>query len=219
MESLSRQPDLDHLLYQTAVAGPSKPAGLDSTGHVAAHATAATAATVLTPEEADASMAGGEREEVQIKLVDKLQATASPAETASIGGGAEMSVVDATSQLVEEAGAGALDIAQRRALLLGRTKQRHVCLQCGRECPSKHKLKRHLSTHSEQRPYNCHLCGKSFKWTEYLAKHMRTQHPGVEGERALSHVFLHSAQIATLFGNVCVASQKRQRVSNGVVEV
>ena len=218
MESLSRQPDLDRLLYQTVVVGPSKPAGLDSTGHVTAHAAAATAATVLTPEKTDASMAGGEREEVQIKLVDKLQVTASPAETAAVGGGAE-SVVDATSQLVEEAGAGALDIAQRRALLLGRTKQRHVCLHCGRECPSKHKLKRHLSTHSEQRPYNCHLCGKSFKWTEYLAKHMRTQHPGVEGERALSRVSLHSAQIATLFGNVWVASQKRQRVSNGVVVV
>ncbi|CAI8024654.1 Transcription factor HIVEP2 [Geodia barretti] len=186
MESLSRQPDLDRLLYQTVVVGPSKPAGLDSTGHVTAHAAAATAATVLTPEKTDASMAGGEREEVQIKLVDKLQATASPAETAAVGGGAE-SVVDATSQLVEEAGAGALDIAQRRALLLGRTKQRHVCLHCGRECPSKHKLKRHLSTHSEQRPYNCHLCGKSFKWTEYLAKHMRTQHPGVEVPVFVTH--------------------------------
>lgn len=181
MESLSRQPDLDRLLYQSAVSGPSKTAGLDTAGLAAAQA--ATAATVLNPEKADASMASSEREEVQIKLVDKLQ---SPAKAPAIGGGAGgavESLVDATSQLVEEAGAGALDIAQRRALLLGRTKQRHVCLQCGRECPSKHKLKRHLSTHSEQRPYNCHLCGKSFKWTEYLAKHMRTQHPGVEGER------------------------------------
>ena len=197
MESLSRQPDLDHLLYQSAV---SKPAGA---GH--AHATAAT----LTPEKADASMASGEREEVQIKLVDKVQAVASPVEAAAIGGGASGAVenlVDATSRQLEEAGAGALDIAQRRALLLGRTKQRHVCLQCGRECPSKHKLKRHLSTHSEQRPYNCHLCGKSFKWTEYLAKHMRTQHPGVEGERNLSHTLSTLFSMATVFGSVWVAT-------------
>ena len=176
MESISRQPDLNRLLYQSPVAGSSpgaKSTALESAGHGGQTA----AATVLTPEKADASMSG-EREEVQIKLVDKLQAVTSPVEAAAIGGETTLAL-DATSQL-EEAGA-ALDIAQRRALLLGRTKQRHVCLQCGRECPSKHKLKRHLSTHSEQRPYNCHLCGKSFKWTEYLAKHMRTQHPGVEG--------------------------------------
>lgn len=176
MESLSRQPDLDRLLYQSSVAGSSpsaKPTALDSAAHIAQ----ATAATVLTPEKADA----GDRAEVQIKLVDKLQSVRSPVEAAATGGGAAGENLDATtSQLSEEAGA-ALDLAQRRALLLGRTKQRHVCLQCGRECPSKHKLKRHLSTHSEQRPYNCPLCGKSFKWTEYLAKHMRTQHPGAEG--------------------------------------
>ena len=178
MESLSRQPDLDRLLYQSAIAGPSPVTQQAGAGHAVA---LATAATVLTPEKADAPTAGG-REEVQIKLVDKLQAVTCPVEAAAIGGSARGAEnLDATSQL-EEAGAGALDIAQRRALLLGRTKQRHVCLQCGRECPSKHKLKRHLSTHSEQRPYNCHLCGKSFKWTEYLAKHMRTQHPGAEGE-------------------------------------
>ena len=178
MDSLSRQPDLDRLLYQSpvTVSAPSvnSPSlvGLDGSGHTEQ----TTAATVLCPEKADAS-AAGERKEVRIQLVDKLQSVTSPVEAATGGGAGE--TLDATSQL-EEAGA-ALDLAQRRALLLGRTKQRHVCLQCGRECPSKHKLKRHLSTHSEQRPYNCHLCGKSFKWTEYLAKHMRTQHPGVEG--------------------------------------
>ena len=76
-----------------------------------------------------------------------------------------------------------LDIATRRTILLGRTKNKYVCEVCGRECPSKHKLKRHLSTHSEERPFSCQICGKSFKWTEYLQKHMRQQHPGgVEGE-------------------------------------
>jgi KRAB domain-containing zinc finger protein len=54
---------------------------------------------------------------------------------------------------------------------------RFKCSICGRECPSKHKLKRHLSTHSEARPFPCKLCGRSFKWTEYLQKHMRQQHP------------------------------------------
>ncbi len=71
-----------------------------------------------------------------------------------------------------------LDIATRRNILLGRTKNKYVCDVCGRECPSKHKLKRHLSTHSEERPFSCQICGKSFKWTEYLQKHMRQQHQG-----------------------------------------
>lgn len=71
---------------------------------------------------------------------------------------------------------GHLDIAALRRSLSGRPKQKRMCHICGRECPSRHKLQRHLSTHSEKRPYNCRICGKAFKWTEYLAKHMRTQH-------------------------------------------
>lgn len=53
---------------------------------------------------------------------------------------------------------------------------RYKCDICGRVCPSKHKLKRHLSTHSKERPFPCSICGRSFKWTEYLQKHMRQQH-------------------------------------------
>ncbi len=94
--------------------------------------------------------------------------------------------LDETGQLsearsnLEESGGAALDVATQRSLLFSRIpqKQRHFCHVCNRECPSKHKLKRHLSTHSEERPFNCHLCGRSFKWTEYLAKHMRQQHKG-----------------------------------------
>ena len=69
-----------------------------------------------------------------------------------------------------------LDIAALRKCLTHKPKVRRVCPICGRECPSRHKLQRHLSTHSERRPYNCEICGKAFKWTEYLSKHMRTQH-------------------------------------------
>ena len=59
----------------------------------------------------------------------------------------------------------------------GRSLLRYKCDKCGRECPSKHKLKRHLSTHSEARPFPCNICGRTFKWSEYLQKHMRQQHP------------------------------------------
>ena len=170
MEPISRQAELDHLLYPSPVSGGTSGTPL-SLLEGATHQPHPPAATVLSPEKGEGAFTG-EREEARFQL----QAAASPAEAA--GGGAG-ETLDATGQL-GEAGA-ALDVAQRRALLLGRTRQRHVCSQCGRECPSKHKLKRHLSTHSEQRPYSCPLCSKTFKWTEYLAKHMRTQHPGVEG--------------------------------------
>ena len=63
-----------------------------------------------------------------------------------------------------------VDFVARRAML------RYKCDVCGRECPSKHKLKRHLSTHSEARPFPCRICGRTFKWTEYLQKHIRQQH-------------------------------------------
>ena len=69
-----------------------------------------------------------------------------------------------------------LGIPELRKTLTGRPKVRRTCHICGRECPSRHKLQRHLSTHTEERPYSCKICGKAFKWTEYLSKHMRTQH-------------------------------------------
>lgn len=63
-----------------------------------------------------------------------------------------------------------VDFTARRSLL------HYKCTECGRECPSKHKLKRHLSTHSDARPFPCKICGRTFKWSEYLQKHMRQQH-------------------------------------------
>ncbi len=66
-------------------------------------------------------------------------------------------------------------IAKRR-ILHEKARVRHICGICNRECPSKHKLKRHLSTHTEDRPFICDACGKTFKWIGYLQKHIRQQH-------------------------------------------
>ena len=52
-----------------------------------------------------------------------------------------------------------------------------TCPSCGKVCSNKSKFLRHLSTHSEERPYSCPLCKKGFKWVEYLSKHMKQQHP------------------------------------------
>lgn len=64
----------------------------------------------------------------------------------------------------------------KRRILHEKTRVRHICSFCNRECPSKHKLKRHLSTHTEDRPFVCDVCGKTFKWIGYLQKHIRQQH-------------------------------------------
>ena len=74
----------------------------------------------------------------------------------------------------------AIDFAARRSLL------GYKCERCGRECPTKHKLKRHLSTHSTARPFPCKICGRSFKWSEYLQKHMRLQHRNGKNGECLS---------------------------------
>ena len=73
------------------------------------------------------------------------------------------------------------DIAKRR-ILHEKARIRHICKVCNRECPSKHKLRRHLSTHSEDRPFTCQACGRTFKWTGYLQKHIRQQHSGIDSK-------------------------------------
>ena len=62
-----------------------------------------------------------------------------------------------------------------------------TCSSCGKVCSNKSKYMRHLSTHSEERPYSCPLCKKGFKWVEYLSKHMKQQHPNT----ALGELLLH----------------------------
>lgn len=90
-----------------------------------------------------------------------------------------------------------IDFAARRSLL------RYKCDKCGRECPSKHKLKRHLSTHSDARPFPCKLCGRSFKWSEYLQKHMRLQHPS--GKKGTYNIMcMHACIHICTYVNTCI---------------
>ena len=63
-----------------------------------------------------------------------------------------------------------------------------TCTSCGKVCSNKSKYMRHLSTHSEERPYSCPLCKKGFKWVEYLSKHMKQQHPNTSLGKLLTNV-------------------------------
>lgn len=97
-----------------------------------------------------------------------------------------------------------LDIPELRKTLTGRPKLRRICHICGRECPSRHKLQRHLSTHTEERPYNCKICGKAFKWTEYLSKHMRTQHGNNANSSMCVNKYKVSAEARTGYRGLCL---------------
>ncbi|XP_042356816.1 zinc finger protein Xfin-like [Plectropomus leopardus] len=49
--------------------------------------------------------------------------------------------------------------------------QCHACLKC---FPSISKLKRHVMTHTGQRPFGCEICGKRFRQKTHLRVHCRT---------------------------------------------
>lgn len=183
MESLGEQTDLEGLLYQEAPQ-PASSLALQQGVNLeqSLPGTAPVSVGTFSHPEHCQQLEGGQTEHLLAEGGENEGRNS--LHTGADGASAGPAHVDHTSQLEETRmilSSGALDIAARRSLLLGRTKQRHVCHVCGRECPSKHKLKRHLSTHSEDRPFSCHVCGKSFKWTEYLQKHMRQQHSGGDG--------------------------------------
>ncbi|XP_022105814.1 zinc finger protein 40-like [Acanthaster planci] len=51
---------------------------------------------------------------------------------------------------------------------------RHVCQFCGRRCTKPSVLKKHIRSHTGERPYPCSPCGFSFKTKSNLYKHCKT---------------------------------------------
>ncbi|TKA78048.1 hypothetical protein B0A55_02123 [Friedmanniomyces simplex] len=52
---------------------------------------------------------------------------------------------------------------------------------CGRLFKRLEHLKRHVRTHTQERPYLCHLCQKAFSRSDNLAQHRRTHETSVDG--------------------------------------
>ncbi|XP_018562876.1 uncharacterized protein LOC108904712 [Anoplophora glabripennis] len=57
----------------------------------------------------------------------------------------------------------------------GRGRGRYVCDQCGIRCKKPSMLKKHIRTHSNDRPYTCSHCNFSFKTKGNLTKHMKSK--------------------------------------------
>ncbi|OCK84788.1 STE-domain-containing protein [Lepidopterella palustris CBS 459.81] len=56
---------------------------------------------------------------------------------------------------------------------------------CGRLFKRLEHLKRHVRTHTQERPYVCPLCNKAFSRSDNLAQHRRTHEPRQDGEPPL----------------------------------
>ncbi len=58
------------------------------------------------------------------------------------------------------------------------SKKKFECDLCGRGFISKHKVMKHLEiVHKQHQHHACHICGKSFKFEEYLQLHLK-RHEG-----------------------------------------
>jgi KRAB domain-containing zinc finger protein len=58
----------------------------------------------------------------------------------------------------------------------GRAARRsHQCLECDRSFAQSGDLKRHMSVHSGERPFRCHLCEQAFRQKAHLAAHLRSK--------------------------------------------
>ncbi|KXJ09713.1 zinc finger and BTB domain-containing protein 17 [Exaiptasia diaphana] len=56
----------------------------------------------------------------------------------------------------------------------------HVCDQCSKDFASPYNLKRHLLTHTDEKPFQCEVCARQFKEKSSLSKHMKRKHTGVD---------------------------------------
>ncbi|XP_066140689.1 uncharacterized protein shn [Euwallacea fornicatus] len=70
---------------------------------------------------------------------------------------------------------GGYECNEESPYIRGRGRGRYVCEQCGIRCKKPSMLKKHIRTHSNDRPYTCNHCNFSFKTKGNLTKHMKSK--------------------------------------------
>ncbi|CAL1274923.1 unnamed protein product [Larinioides sclopetarius] len=56
------------------------------------------------------------------------------------------------------------------------TSKKYFCEKCFYTTNDRSNMKRHQRTHSQERPYSCDICGKSFTRKGYLDFHVMDKH-------------------------------------------
>lgn len=58
--------------------------------------------------------------------------------------------------------------------IVNRSEKKFICQICSKNFSSKHCLKEHGYTHTNERPYSCNFCNKIFKHASQLSLHKKT---------------------------------------------
>ena len=56
----------------------------------------------------------------------------------------------------------------------------HICDTCTKEFASPYNLRRHMLTHTDEKPFQCEVCNRQFKEKSSLTKHLKRKHTGVD---------------------------------------